>query len=237
MARSIACCSRFTRRGKEFPPSVDGILAWSQLFRSAGTFGNYVSYVRLGCQILGVSDAACSGPHIKRAKASIEKLGGFVRRKRMFVKHDTVLRMVRLAATKTAQEWIVAMLFLASYVFLLRLPSEALPMTSLGVGSGHGEQSVIQRVGDTVCLKLRRRKNRPSGSVLSRACWCQKSPETCPVHVLWPFFESCGVNVKPFVHITPRTALWYLRSTLNELRVPESHIYNTRDFRRGHTQV
>ena len=109
-------------------------------------------------------------------------------------------------------------------------------MTSLGVGSGHDEQSVIQRVGDAVCLKLRRRKNRPSGSVLSRACWCQKSPETCPVHVLWPFFESCGVNVKPFDHITPRTALWYLRSMLHELRVPESHIYNTRDFRRGHTQ-
>ena len=193
--------------------------------------------MRLGCQVLGVSDAACSGPHIKRAKASIQKLGGFVRRKRMFIKHDTMLRIVQRAASMTAHDWTVAMLFLAAYVFLLRLPSEALPMTSLGVGSGHDEQSVLQLVGDTVCLKLRRRKNLPSGSVMSRACWCKRSPDTCPVHTLWPFFEACGENVKPFAHITPRTALSHLRHILCELRVPESHIYNTRDFRRGHTQA
>ena len=33
--------------------------------------GSYVSYVRLGCQLLQVSDAACGDPVVKRAKTSV----------------------------------------------------------------------------------------------------------------------------------------------------------------------
>ena len=46
------------------------------------------------------------------------------------------------------------MLFLASYIFLLRVPLEALPITRGGVGfAGDCEQAVLFLDGDELCLK------------------------------------------------------------------------------------
>ena len=59
------------KTGKEFPPTADDLVAWSAQFNVAGTFTNYLGYVRLACQILGVSDAAFSSPALLRAKTSI----------------------------------------------------------------------------------------------------------------------------------------------------------------------
>ena len=73
--------ARFARNvlgleGQEFPPSVEGLLAWSEMFRVAGTFQNYVGHVSLACQILGLPSEACRSPEIQRARRAIEKLGG-----------------------------------------------------------------------------------------------------------------------------------------------------------------
>ena len=67
-AVNILCCP-----GEILPPQLDGLLAWSRLFRCHGTFGNYVSYVKLACEIKGVSVDVFQHPSLKRAKASIEK--------------------------------------------------------------------------------------------------------------------------------------------------------------------
>ena len=40
------------RRGKYFPPVLNDLLTWSTLFRSEGTFSNYLSYVRTACAIV-----------------------------------------------------------------------------------------------------------------------------------------------------------------------------------------
>ena len=62
-----------------------------------------------------------------------------------------------------------AFLYLFTYVFLLRLPSEALPAIAGGPGiEGH---SVLECRGDKITVKLRSRKNRPQGSCLERGCW------------------------------------------------------------------
>ena len=90
------------------------------------------------------------------------------------------------------------LLYLASYAFLLRLPSEALPMQA-GRGSVKGVldsgQSVLTRTEKGLTLSLRRRrvqlfvvcaanvllilatcrKNAPAGSTLMRTCWCAES--------------------------------------------------------------
>jgi len=42
-----------------FPPTMDELLAWSVLFRSAGTFANYLSYVRTACTIVRAPTQAC----------------------------------------------------------------------------------------------------------------------------------------------------------------------------------
>ena len=79
----------------------------------------------------------------------------------------------------------MAMLFLVTYVFLLRLPSEALPI-EVGRVPGKQQQAVLEMDDGKLILTLMRRKNRPAGSKLERTCWCKESCRTCPVHVLGP---------------------------------------------------
>ena len=79
----------------------------------------------------------------------------------------------------------MAMLFLVTYVFLLRLPSEALPI-EVGRVPGKQQQAVLEMDEGKLILTLMRRKNRPAGSKLERTCWCKESCRTCPVHVLGP---------------------------------------------------
>ena len=59
--------------GDILPPDLDGLLAWSRLFRCHSTFGNYLSYVKLACEIKGVSVSVFQHPSLKRAKVAIEK--------------------------------------------------------------------------------------------------------------------------------------------------------------------
>ena len=109
-------------------------------------------------------------------------------------------------------------------------------MTVGDVGFGHGEQSVIYLEGDALCLRLRKRKNLPSGSVMKRSCWCKKCADTCPVHVLWPFFESLGQGDKPFAGFSAKDALSSFRFCLYQLGIPDAGRYRTHDLRRGHAQ-
>ena len=229
-------CEALQLKGKEFPPPLDGLLAWSALFRHHKTFSNYLGYVRLGCHVLGVSDEVFRSPELKRAKVAVRKNGGFNARARMFLGHEMIRRIVALANPSSAVEWSLAMMFLATYIFLLRLPSEALPMTVGGIGCGQGRQSVISLESDELCLRLAKRKNLPSGSVIRRTCWCSFCVITCPVHTLWKFCEEQGKGAQPFVEFKDGFALRSLRCILKRLSVPEAGVYRTHDIRRGHAQ-
>ena len=209
----IRCYMRFASEileigGREFPPSVEGLLAWSALFRSPGTFQNYVNYVRVGCNLLGVSADACADPMVRRARGAVAKRRQFVPRKKLFVRLDVLTALMDLPSRGALPGCgddlqIALMLYLTTYAFMLRLPSEALPIVVGRVGcTSDEEQAVIFVDGDRLVLKLRRRKNRIQGSVLSRACWCRHDEKTCPVHVLGPFFASMDVGSRPFAHFT-----------------------------------
>ena len=120
---------------------------------------------------------------------------------------------------------------------MLRLPSEALPMSRRCVGfAGREQQSVLYMEGSELCLRLARRKNLPQGSTIRRSCWCHSHPDTCPVHVLWPFFESLDDGKRPFKHISPANALTALRCVLASLGVKDAARYRTHDLRRGHAR-
>ena len=45
--------------GPYFPPKLDILLAWSQLFRSKDTFGNYLNHVRTACILVKQPIEAC----------------------------------------------------------------------------------------------------------------------------------------------------------------------------------
>ncbi len=60
-------------RGDVLPPSINGLLQWSRLFRNPNTFGNYVSYVKLACELKGAPIEVFTHPSLARAKEAIRK--------------------------------------------------------------------------------------------------------------------------------------------------------------------
>jgi len=96
--------------------------------RCKGTFQNYLGHVKLACQLAGLPTTAFADDRLRRASLSIEKRTPFLARQRMFIRLVLVRRLVRLPAADETWSHATAMLFLVSYAFLLRLPSEALPM-------------------------------------------------------------------------------------------------------------
>ena len=128
-------------KGSVWPPSVEGLLAWSNTFRCSQTFSNYLGYVRTGCLVVNVSTDSLNSEAVKRAKLGIAKRGHFDSRRRHFVQRELLIKIMRKAMKLRDQA--AAMFFLASYVFLLRAPSEGFPMRK---GGGDDEPQSHQSV-------------------------------------------------------------------------------------------
>jgi len=78
----------------------------------------------VGCLLIGAETSAFYDTALKRAKRSIEKRFGFKQRPKMFVQQNRIKDIMVLCDVEDVDlSW--GMLFLVTYVFLLRLPSEA----------------------------------------------------------------------------------------------------------------
>ena len=119
---------------RALPPSVDDLLAWSCTFRCAETFSNYLSYVKVGTLLSGANADVFQDHSFARAKTAIRKRGGFKRRDRMFIQLDTVRQLLFVCSGHVIDlNW--GMLYLLAYVFMLSVPSEALPVVRGCIGS------------------------------------------------------------------------------------------------------
>ena len=236
--------------GLPFPPHIDDLLAWSTLFRNRKTFGNYCGYVKVGCEILGLTVEVFAHPSLKRAKSAIEKRKLTTIRTPQFVRLAMIQQMVtELPARPELRE--LVMLLLAAYIFLLRVPSEALPMSAK---QGH-EVPVFALEDGLAVLRLHKRKNRLQPTVQHRPCWCAKCKLTCPVHVLGAYMQQLSPGTQPFAHLTPVAATNGLRLLLEEIGpymwstinclsqfvlifwsagIDNAHMYRLHDLRRGH---
>ena len=105
-------------------------------------------------------------PAIRKCKESVRRAGNFQARPKLFITRVMVEEIMNHC--RDAPHLVpYSMLFLTTYCFLLRLPSEALPIKLC-------EDSLCIQ-DDTLVLRLPRRKNKPSGSRLVRTCWCAES--------------------------------------------------------------
>ena len=242
-----------------FPPTIDGILAWSCFFKCVGTFSNYVGYLRCACCAINVQCPEAGDSAIQRAKVTILKRMINSPRPRMFIQRPLVRRLIA-TASESPDAMRFAMLWLAAYVFLLRVPSEALSMKRGGgdFTATPDEQAVLwlNECTGELCLRLHRRKNREQGSLLQRVCSCKGSPDICPIHILWDkFFKQLSPGCAPWKsHISAPQARSRLRDSLRALQVvsmlsqrscclrqricqvPNAAMYGTHDFRRGHAK-
>ena len=145
-------------------------------------------------------------PALKKAKASVAAAGNFTRRERMFVSRQKVEDMlVWTDANEELRSY--ALLFLLSYSFLLRTPSEALPAISGINGRELGSNSVLFRSGDQLVLILHRRKNKPAGSRLARKCTCTNAAKSCVFHIIGSLMDATPVGQRLFGGITASGAL------------------------------
>ena len=232
------CDGALQTDGHHLPPTVSGLVAFSLLFRNHRTFGNYLSYIVLGCHLVGLECFATTHPLVKRAKTAIRKWQA-APPPRMFVQMPTLVRLVALANRE--KDTVTAMYYLAIYSFLLRPRAEGFGITVGEPGSttsalAPGLHSAIELCDGKLVLRLARRKNRPYGSVLRRQCWCHQSADTCPDHVLGSWLARFAPGVKPFACLYAGVALPRLRTRLATLGVANHTLYKLHDFRRGHAQ-
>ena len=123
--KKFAVLMGFVVPGEELPPPLGGLLAWTRIFRSKGTCANYMSKLSFACEIAGVSRKNFNHPSVKRAKGTVGSLEAPPKPKR-----GIRMEMLELLVTTATAEGdlVSALLYILSYSFLLRVPSEGLPM-------------------------------------------------------------------------------------------------------------
>ena len=230
---------------KAFPPSIDDVLAWANIFSCIGTFGQYLTQLRNACHAMGYQPPPACHPAISKAFVAIQKRQFHESKPKYFVRRWILANLVGMV--RTGQEQLsYAMLWLMAYSFLLRLPSEALQACKAEQDDVRYQsmQTLVWKDERGVCIRIKSRKNMPRGSgVIYRTCTCMTaktdfSNATCPVHMLWDkFLVKLAPGSQPWKRVTPQMARDRLRRSLSILGIPEAENYGTHDLRRGHAEV
>jgi len=230
---------------KSFPPSVDGLVAWSALFNNSGTFSNYLGKLNLACQLMRLPGDNLSHASVKRAKAAIKKREPAPKSPR-FIRAELVARLVKLANEEGDPT--SGLFYLFCYTFLLRARSEGLPVEVGTEGEKAKKPDQLYHEGKHSCLRIldrelvlcvARRKNKPHGSTLKGGCWCGRnalSTSLCPVHVLGKEIGRLPPGSRPFAQLYADVTLRELRRRLSVLGVADAESYVLHDFRRGHAE-
>jgi hypothetical protein len=175
---------------------------------------------------------------IARAKTTIAAFAAAPAEK-FRTRRAAVAALVRLA--RNENDLVSAWLYVLSYAFLLRVPSEAVGIMLGYNGELHdgqlpgGQHSRLNMIGDSLCLQLYRRKHKPHGSKMRRSCWCAECRDTCPVHALANMFSVTEATARPFM-LRAGSINAVLRRRLAIMDTPQAASYDTRCFRRGHAE-
>jgi len=221
------------------PPPMDIVLAWSETFRCARTFSNYIGYLKTACLALEFDIDHMNPLLIRRAVMSIKKRNLWQPRAKRFLQKVHVSELLSKFGFCEVQ-LVYCMLYAAAYIFLLRVPSEALPMViDDELKPNECRKSVLVVGHDCVRLHLSHRKNTNAPSVLTRKCWCSGdvySKQLCPVHVFGKLASSHRSGSELFPAISAAFVVQHLRSWLRIGKIVENPFeYRPHDFRRGHT--
>jgi len=214
-----------------FPVNMSDVLGWSMTFRCLGTFGNYLSHLRGAACAIGFDPPPVGHPAIRRAMRAVANRCMSSPRPRMAIQRAMLRNMVA-----REQDPALKALRLVSYTWLLRLPSEALPMTMCESEPGDDVANAMWSDGEAICVRLASRKNMQRGSgVIKRFCTCPGGALTCPVHMAWEkYLARLPDRSQPWRHLSAAQALKKLREVLTTLDVDSPSHYGTHSFRRGH---
>jgi len=194
----------------------------------------YLAAVSYGCQFHSLSIEFMKDPLIQRAKAAIRK---------QFVAcagsppigMSLTAKLMKLALREG--DWSSAQLYCVAYAFLLRVPSEGIPLKLGAVETGEAPTGKwLTRAGDNVMFYFDRRKNREAPTRQTRGCWCKCCTVTCPVHGLTLLDNPALLGSAPFEKCGPTKTTNALRRRLAKLGVADAPSFTLKGFRRGHAR-
>ena len=159
-------------------------------------------------------------------------------------------RFRKILARETLASEFGRLCYLA-YVFILRLPSEALPVVRASLTNEllnrtplpDGAPALIGSRfpldgSERIVLKPRSRKATRGGAILMRPCFCDADDlggkGICPIHDRWHAVCSSTMWGEPlFPFHCSKNINRILKGMLRSLNIPEADSYSTHAFRRG----
>ena len=161
-----------------------------------------------------------------------------------FIQKDLFLRLIRFETLPSE----IGRLFYLSYLFLLRVPSEGLPirraalndilttkspqagMASMGIRSIDNAPRLI--------LKLKKRKLNKTGAITMRPCFCDGEGLApagfCPIHDFWPIVQRSNLPGEGlFPTLQSKNLNRISKAILGRLEIDSATKYSTKAFRRG----
>ena len=231
-------------RGSPFPVTERIMVERIGIFSPGATFSNYVGYIRKAFYFLEAPllwGAAALGNVI----AALKLQGAGKYRFPNFTRGDFVVKILAFES----RDSIFAQLCYASFLFALRVPSEALRIRrdfkddDLAIFAPMNDKALIAFRGTAPALVLRldRRKNLAHGCILPRPCFCAlaqpKAKRLCPVRSIWPAIAARvrqGKLLFPGFYGTNVNTI--IKAVLAKLSAPYAEGYSPHGFRRGAAQ-
>ena len=223
------------------PKCARHIVSFVAIFQNPGTARNYVSYVRWACVFHRLS-ADWHDQELQMVLRGLDK--DYMARNLGQLSNKPVLTETLVAQLVTLCDGLPACaelgdLFLASWQFLLRVPSEGIPLQWGTQDELHclpeGRHSAFV-VDDQhgLHLRLRARKHRPRGLLLVRPCCCKAGQLNvlCVGHRVRSRFAAAEAGSR-VAQISSKDALKKLQSFLFMLQVPGAERHTWKAFRAG----
>ena len=219
------------------------------VFRDPGTYAAYVAHLKSACALLGFPTDWAECPKMLRARKGLEKAALVFKGPRLAVQGTAIARF----ALRTI--WTEERFFcILSWCFMLRASNEASALVrdpevsvlgNLFLPLPEGVRGAIGLINNTLCIRLRTRKNHIFGDCIRRSCTCV-NPQgvsaylndlVCPVHVLRPWVMRKAPPGHPlFGSNIARRALIWLRIALEALDTPQAKFFGLHSLRRGAAQ-
>ena len=221
------------------------MLAWSSFFGAGRSFKICVAHLDKARLLLGVG-ASWKSKAVAAAGYGLSKAGG-----RSFSPRPAISRsqLCELVMSRSLQDDL-ALIALIGWPFLLRIPSECLPLRRQQAGEDLDSEerlarrAVIGLSGTKLVIKLDRRKHMAPGSRLVRACiFDEYARDSLELHIpqllrparqLWPAIrEKTPVGDTLFLGWNGKRALSGLRGFAAGRNWPRGGKLGTHSFRRG----
>jgi len=209
-----------------FPASSALALRYTGMFHSHATLNQYLKHLRWALRFLHYTNC-CETPTLKQAMNGIKKSGDTPKVKLALLSRQVAM-LIQQAERQDEVE--VAALAAISRLFLLRVPSEAVPL------EWDGNHSKIQLTDNSATITLMRRKNLSSPSRIVRNCCCKTSGNRlCAVHWLHRLFTERTGEGRLFT-LTAHRFKMRVRQHACDCRISDANRLGTHAFRRGMAQ-